>query len=257
MESELRGSPTWLLPSQVHRFAVVTQTPLVLTGRTDAHLCHPADAERLGARVHHAVVAPFAQLHRAAAEAGFDLRILSGFRSFDDQLSIWNRKATGQRAVLDSEAAPLDIATLSPRELVFAILRWSALPGASRHHWGTDLDVYDEAARPAGYEIDLIPAEVNPGGMFGPLHAWLDERMATGAAFGFFRPYDRDRGGVAPERWHLSHAPTADPLLAALTPDVLRATVAQADLRLKDVVLEELDAIVERFVVNIHRVPVT
>lgn len=227
-----------------------------LTGRTEAHLCNSDDAGRLGARVHRAVVEPFDQLRSAAAEAGFDLRILSGFRSFDDQLAIWNRKATGQRAVLDSDAVPLDITTLAPRDLVFAILRWSALPGASRHHWGTDLDVYDEAARPEGYEIDLIPAEVNPGGMFGPLHAWLDERMAAGTAFGFFRPYDRDRGGVAPERWHLSHGPTAEPLLAALTPDVLRATVRRADMRLKQVVLEELDTIVERFVVNIHQAPV-
>jgi LAS superfamily LD-carboxypeptidase LdcB len=223
-----------------------------LTGQSDGHLCAPADAERLGARVHREVVEPFERLQDTAARAGFDLRVLSGFRSFDDQLAIWNRKATGQRAVLDSEAVPLDITTLSPHDLVFAILRWSALPGGSRHHWGTDLDVFDARARPEGYEVDLIPAEVNPGGMFGPLHAWLDERIAAGTAFGFFRPYDRDRGGVAPERWHLSHAPTAQPLLAGLTPDVLRATVRQADMRLKDVVLEHLDLIVTRFVTNIN-----
>jgi hypothetical protein len=226
---------------------------VMLTGRSAGHLCAPADAERLGARVHLAVVAPFEELRAAAAAAGFDLRILSGFRSFEDQLAIWNRKATGQRAVLDGAAVPLDIATLSPRDLMFAILRWSALPGASRHHWGTDLDVYDEAARPDGYEIDLVPAEVNPGGMFGPLHQWLDERMAAGAAYGFFRPYDRDRGGVAPERWHLSHGPTAAPLLAALTTDVLRATVRAADMRLREVVLEHLDTIVRQFVMNVNR----
>jgi LAS superfamily LD-carboxypeptidase LdcB len=225
----------------------------VLTGQSVEHLCPLADAERLGARVHRDVVEPFTRLRDAAARAGFDLRIQSGFRGFDEQLSIWNRKAAGARAVLDSDAVPLDITTLSPRDLVFAILRWSALPGASRHHWGTDLDVFDERARPEGYEVDLLPAEVNPGGMFGPLHAWLDERTAGGAAFGFFRPYDRDRGGVAPERWHLSHAPTAEPLLAGLTPDLLRATVRQADLRLKDVVLDHLDEIVARFVTNINR----
>lgn len=231
---------------------VAVVSAAILTGQSDAHLCSPTDAERLGARVHAAVVEPFARLRDAAARAGFALRILSGFRSFDDQLSIWNRKATGKRAVLDSDAVPLDITTLSPHDLAFAILRWSALPGASRHHWGTDLDVCDERARPDGYEVDLIPAEVNPGGMFGPLHAWLDEQIAAGTAFGFFRPYDRDRGGVAPERWHLSHAPTAQPLLAGLTPDVLRATVGQADMRLKDVVLEHLDLIGERFVTNIN-----
>lgn len=230
----------------------MTLTPDVLTGRTDAHLCAAADTERLGVRVNRAVVAPFLELQAAAREAGFDLQILSGFRSFDDQLSIWNRKVTGKRAVLDSNAVPLDISQLTAEQLVFAILRWSALPGASRHHWGTDLDVYDRAAQPEGYEIELIPAEVDPGGMFGPLHAWLDERIAAGTAFGFVRPYDRDRGGVAPERWHLSCGPVAEDHLRQLTPDVLRDTVAVADLQLRDVVLAHLDRIYERYVINVN-----
>jgi hypothetical protein len=102
--------------------------------------------------------------------------------------------------VLDSRAAPLDIEQLTKHELVYAILRWSALPGASRHHWGTDIDVYDENARPSGYEIELTPEEVDAGGMFAPLHEWLDQRLAAGAGHGFFRPYDQDRQGVAPEQ---------------------------------------------------------
>jgi LAS superfamily LD-carboxypeptidase LdcB len=224
-----------------------------LTGQTEQHLCSPADAERLGAPVHRDVVEPFLRLREEASKEGFDLRIDSGFRSFERQLSIWNRKATGQRAVLDSDAVPLDITKLGERELVFAILRWSALPGASRHHWGTDLDVYDEAARPEGYEMEQIPAEVNPGGRFGPLHAWLDQRIAARTACGFFRPYDEDRTGVAPERWHLSYAPVAGPWLRQLTVDVLRETIELADMRLKDVVLHQLDAIYERFVTNINR----
>ncbi|MFN8580799.1 MAG: M15 family metallopeptidase [Gemmatimonadaceae bacterium] len=96
---------------------------------------------------------------------------------------MWNRKASGQLAVLDSHAQPMDITTLSARELVFAILRWSALPGASRHHWGTDIDVYDAAACPPGYEVELIPAEVDAGGMFAPLHEWLDAQIANGTSW--------------------------------------------------------------------------
>ena len=124
-----------------------------LTGQTEDHLCAVADAEHLGAHVHRDVVAPFLQLKDDAAQAGFDLRILSGFRGFDRQRSIWNRKAGGELAVLDSGAAPLDIGRLSEEELVYAILRWSALPGASRHHWGTDIDVYDAAAQGGGVHI--------------------------------------------------------------------------------------------------------
>ena len=225
-------------------------TAASVVGQSDTHLCSPADADLLGARLHRDVVAPFLELRAAARAAGFDLAILSGFRSFEQQLSIWNRKATGRLAVLDSDARPLDIARLSEPELVFSILRWSALPGASRHHWGTDLDVYDRAATPEGYQVELIPAEVAAGGMFGRLHAWLDERIARRAAFGFFRPYDADRRGVAPERWHLSHAPVASGYARLLTADLLRETLEKADLMLKDVVLERLEEIVARFVTN-------
>jgi LAS superfamily LD-carboxypeptidase LdcB len=236
---------------------VVTATaasPANLVGQSETHLCSAEDAQMLGARVHRDVVESFSQLRAAAAAEGFDLAIDSGFRGFERQLSIWNRKATGHLAVLDGQARPLDTSRLDPRELVFAILRWSALPGASRHHWGTDLDVYDRAAKPPGYEIQLIPGEVEAGGMFAPLHEWLDRRIADRTAFGFFRPYDRDRQGVAPERWHLSFAPIAATYLRLLTVDLLRETLEHADLGLKDVVIGHLPEIYRRFVINIGQV---
>jgi LAS superfamily LD-carboxypeptidase LdcB len=226
-----------------------------LVGQDEDHLCSPEDAGVIGAMVHADVVEPLHELRAAAASEGFNLALDSGFRSFDRQLAIWNRKASGQRAVLDSDARPIDIRTLTPSDLILAILRWSALPGASRHHWGTDVDVYDSAAMPDGYQIELIPAEVERGGMFAPLHEWLDERIAKGTAFGFFRPYDRDRGGVAPERWHLSYAPLASSFLQRLSPEELRPAVEAADMLLKDVVLEHLDGIFARFVTNIN--PIT
>jgi LAS superfamily LD-carboxypeptidase LdcB len=222
----------------------------LLVGQTEAHLCSPADVEHFGARLHVDVAAAFIELRSTAWAAGFELAVLSGFRSFEQQLSIWNRKATGALVVLDNHARPLDIASLSEEELVFSILRWSALPGASRHHWGTDLDVYDLAAKPEGYEVELMPEEVNPGGMFGPFHEWLDARIASGRAFGFYRPYDIDRRGVAPERWHVSYAPLSSLYARMLTPDVLREVIEPADMRLKDVVLGRLPVIFDRFVAN-------
>lgn len=227
-------------------------TLAALTGQAEEHLCSDRDAATLGGRVHREAVAPFMRLRADAAEAGFDLRILSGFRSFERQLSIWNGKARGERPVLDGESRPLDIGGLSDWEISLAILRWSALPGASRHHWGTDVDVYDAAAKPEGYEIELVPAEVEAGGMFGALHAWLDERIAADRAFRFFRPYDEDRGGVAPERWHLSWAPVATEWTRLLTPWALREAIADANMEGRDAVLDHLDEIVERFVININ-----
>jgi LAS superfamily LD-carboxypeptidase LdcB len=226
-------------------------SPANLVGQSETHLCSALDATTLGARIHRDAVEAFVKLRTAAAAAGFDLAIESGFRSFERQLSIWNRKAHGELAVLDGQARPLDITRLTPGDLVFAILRWSALPGASRHHWGTDVDVYDRAAKPKDYEIQAIPAEVAAGGMFGPLHEWLDRRIADGAAFGFFRPYDLDRQGVAPERWHLSFAPVASTYLRLLTVELLRQAVERADMALKDVVLDHLLEIYRRFVINV------
>ncbi len=222
----------------------------VLTGQTYEHLCSAREAEALGARVHREVVAPFLRLKERARDAGFDLRILSGFRSFERQLAIWNDKVAGERPVLDSEGRPIDIWSLDERDLVFAILRWSALPGTSRHHWGTDLDVYDERARPEGYNVELLPEEVAAGGMFGPLHAWLDERIAAGQSAAFYRPYDEDRGGVAPERWHLSYAPVAAFWARRLTADTLHRALRDTNLALKETVFLHLEEIVERFVRN-------
>jgi hypothetical protein len=113
--------------------------------------------------------------------------------------------------------------------------------------------VFDAAARPEGYEIELIPEEVNSGGMFGPLHDWLDERIAAHTSIGFFRPYEWDQGGVAPERWHLSYAPVADQNEEIFTIEALRHTIQNANIELKEVVLMNLDEIYERFVTNICR----
>lgn len=224
--------------------------PANVVGQSESHLCGPSDAAWLSVPVHRDVVEPFRALKELAASSGFDVAALSGFRSFDRQLSIWNRKAQGMLPVLDSSARPLDITTLSERQLAFAILRWSALPGASRHHWGTDIDVYDAAARPEGYEVELVPSEYEGEGMFAPFGRWMDVQIADRSSFGFFRPYDRDRDGIAPERWHLSHGPLATAFASALTIEVLRDTVLAADMLLKDAVLSNLEEIMDRFVKN-------
>ncbi|WP_116366260.1 M15 family metallopeptidase [Parahaliea mediterranea] len=176
-----------------------------LTGVDDSHLVALPDGHRLQP----AVAEAWQRLVRDARGAGFDLATASSYRDFGRQGAIWNAKAAGQRSVHDDAGNPVDMAALTPAQQMHAILRFSALPGTSRHHWGTDLDVFDAAAVPADYAVQLTPAEVAPGGPFDALHTWLDARMAAGESHGFYRPYAIDRGGVAPERWHLSYAPLA------------------------------------------------
>jgi LAS superfamily LD-carboxypeptidase LdcB len=174
-----------------------------LTGLDDSHLVNLADGHRLQGEVARA----FATLQEEARQAGFDLAITSSYRSFTRQLAIWNGKASGTRPVYDDWDRQVSMKQLSGVQRLHAILRFSAIPGTSRHHWGTDLDVYDASAVTPGYQVQLSASEVTAGGVFDPLHSWLDARIAAGESHGFYRPYDKDRGGVAPERWHLSYAP--------------------------------------------------
>ncbi len=201
-------------------------------------------------RLHPDAVEAFLRLQQHAAEAGFILRAVSCYRSFERQLAIWNAKATGERAVLDSAGKPLRREKYNDWEWVQAILRWSALPGASRHHWGSDLDVYDAGAVPEDFRVQLTPDEVCDGGPFCALHDWFDEQIARNTAAGFFRPYAVDAGGVAPERWHLSFAALAAQCEQVLTSDALYAMLEQrSDLALWSAVGQHWPEIYQRFVV--------
>lgn len=218
---------------------------LELTGRARTHV---QQLEALGAALHSDAVEPFHALRAAAAQDGIDLVVLSAFRDFDAQLSIWNRKFRGERPLYDRHGQPRDRDAMTEDELLEAILSWSALPGASRHHWGSDLDVFDRSAMPPGYRVRLLPEEYAPGGVFAGLARWLDAHLER---FAFFRPYDTDRGGVHPEPWHISYAPVALRAADALTIDLLAETLRDADVLGKSRVLQRLPEIHRRFVANV------
>ncbi len=219
----------------------------LLTGRTETHVVEVFPGHFL----HQNVVGPYRALVDLARRAGLDLRLASGFRSFNRQLAIWNAKACGERPVLGCDGQPLAMARLGDFDKVCAILRWSALPGASRHHWGTDVDIWDAAAVDSTYRLQLVPEEYAEGGVFYGLTRWLDKTMVRGAS-AFYRPYDANHGGVAPEPWHLSHRPTAEGFERAMTQTVLREALAQTDILLKQTLLDNLDEIYQRFVMCWH-----
>jgi len=161
-------------------------------------------------------------------------------------------KYRGERPLYDAEGNVRDHASLNPGELVEGILCWSALPGASRHHWGTDIDVIDRAAMPDDYRYKLVPEEYAPGGVFHALNVWLDAHIGR---FGFYRPYAEYHGGVHPEPWHLSYAPIATAALALLTPELVAETVRDSDVLGKDEVLARLPAIYRTYVANVAPSP--
>lgn len=205
--------------------------------------------------IHQDAQEDFEKLFEAARQEGFEITVISSFRNFDQQLAIWNNKAGGKRTLLDSEGEAMDFQTLSKEEILFSILRWSALPGFSRHHWGTELDVYDKKAiPPEGYEVQLIPQEFSQGGIFHDLHLWLEEAMTNQQSFGFFRPYAKDQGGVSPESWHLSYKPLSGQFLSQMTFEFFKESLeldVYQDLLLLDLVKENAEKIYHDYIINI------
>ena len=217
-----------------------------LTGQVRTHI---GEIAQPACMLHIAVAAPFLALRRAALDAGIDLVPLSSFRDFARQLSIWNGKFAGDRPMQDVNGALLDGAALSCAERVDAILLWSALPGASRHHWGTDVDLIDARAIEPGYQVRLTRDEFAAGGPFARLAAWLDQHAPR---FGFFRPYRGVRSGVQPEPWHFSFAPTAEKARRQLTAGVLREAIASAPLLGKELILPRIEELHARYVASVE-----
>jgi LAS superfamily LD-carboxypeptidase LdcB len=216
--------------------------PEQLTGRTRSHV---RELEEPRCTLHPDAAHAFLTMRAAAAPAGLELEPASGFRDFERQVAIWNDKYSGRRALLDRHGTVLDPAVMTADEIVRAILHWSALPGASRHHWGTEIDVIDRRALGSDRQAQLIAAEYAPNGVFAKLDRWLSEHAES---FGFFRPYDLDRGGVQPEPWHLSYAPVSSVALPALSVEVLADALRGVALAGAAVVLPQLPAIHARYV---------
>lgn len=216
-----------------------------LTGRARTHVVELTDPRCI---LHYEAAASFLSLRDAAAAAGIELVARSSFRDFDTQLLIWNRKWQGEKPLYDRNGALLERSTLADGEVIDAILCWTAVPGGSRHHWGSDVDVIDAAAVPAGYNVELTPAEYAASGIFARLNTWLDANLAR---FGFYRPYRTDRGGVSPEPWHISYAPVALPALESLSLSMLRQVLEASSIAGKPHVLARLPEIYTRFLLAV------
>ena len=113
---------------------------------------------------------------------------------------------------------------------------YSALPGASRHHWGTDLDIYDAAAIDESYQVQLSTEEYSANGPFARLVAWLDEHAHR---YGFFMPYQAYQGGVAAEPWHISYQPVSSQYLAKINVQIIRQCLLKHPVAEQTLVLDK------------------
>ena len=81
----------------------------------------------------------FHAMQVAALHEGIDIQLVSAYRSFERQQYIWEDKF--ERYTAEGE---------SPEQAIARILKYSTIPGTSRHHWGTEIDIVDGAIPPEG-----------------------------------------------------------------------------------------------------------
>lgn len=135
----------------------------------------------------------FIKMKTAALKQGINIQVVSSYRGFDHQKRIWNRKYNRYiKQGLSEEAA------------IKKIIEYSTIPGTSRHHWGTDLDIIDaNVKQPSSV---LIPSHFNTNGVFCPLKEWMDNNAES---FGFYLVYTDlpNRKGFKYEPWHYTYKP--------------------------------------------------
>ncbi|HRS53973.1 MAG TPA: M15 family metallopeptidase [Bacteroidales bacterium] len=134
-----------------------------------------------------------------AAKEGIKLVILSGTRTFERQKEIWESKWTGNKKV---NGKNLSIEILDPVEKAITILKYTAMPGTSRHHWGTDVDLNS-----------LNPSYFKSG--YGKkILEWLEKNAYK---YGFCQPYTEKNNqrplGHEEECWHWSYIPLSSKYL--------------------------------------------
>lgn len=223
--------------------------PSEVFGLTEQHL-NKVESQMY---LHQDALAPFLQLKQTALSDDIDLAIASSFRDFERQLLIWDQKFSGVRPVYSKTGELINMNRLSEWQKVEAILAFSALPGASRHHWGTDIDVFDKNAVDAEYKIQLSPDEYQQGGPFYKLSKWLINNVKSHQ---FFLPYLSENAGIAQELWHISYYPKAVEYQQYLqkNPDSLLQLLQKNDIAGISVISEHFDKILDDYIFNISEV---
>ena len=142
-------------------------------------------------RLRPAAATAYERMKVAAAGDGIRFQEVSSYRDYDHQNRIWERKFKRFKRQ-----------GLSTVQSIEKIIEYSTIPGTSRHHWGTDIDIVDGAAAVQG-DL-LVPSKFHGKGPFCKFKEWMD---AHANAYGFYLVYTDTyaRKGFNYEPWHYSY----------------------------------------------------
>ena len=128
----------------------------------------------------------------AAFQKGVKIDVVSAYRSFDHQNRLWKTKYDKFRS-----------RGYSVKAAVSKVIEYTAIPGTSRHHWGTEVDLRDYSKRNTKY------LESNSKSKY---QNWMQDNAHK---YGFYLAYTNNkfRKGYNYESWHYSYREISKPML--------------------------------------------
>lgn len=146
----------------------------------------------------------FIKMRDAARKEGIELIIISASRNFESQKRIWENKWEGRTQVEGKNLTTVK----DLKERARLILLYSSMPGTSRHHWGTDMD------------LNSLENDFFASGQGLKIYQWLSTHAAE---YGFCQPYTAKAGGrtgYEEEKWHWSYLPLSGAFLSQYSKQV-------------------------------------
>ena len=222
----------------------------MLTGRTEDHLVL-VDINDYPFKIHTEIKDDLYKWSRLCQNQGIDFAVASGFRSYERQLLIWNEKVQGKRALKNADGQIVHIQGLTEQKILDLILLWSHIPGSSRHHWGTDLDVFDATwYKQQKKKLELENYHYLGFGPSAKFHCYNEELLTNKNIMPFYRPYnDSEHKSFMPELWHYSHQKVAATFEQTYTLKVfVRNLELSNELLLRDLILTKPEYYFKKFV---------
>lgn len=174
----------------------------------------------------------YTQMQKAALKEGLSIKSVSSYRSFTRQKAIFERKYV---RFTQNDG-------LTPQAAFEKIIEYSTIPGTSRHHWGTEIDIID-GSKPRVGDV-LLEEKFHDNGPYVNLKKWMDVNAKD---YGFYLVYTNDinRKGFNYEPWHYSFKELSKPMLDTYLSHDLKSVLRKANFKGASLLSEDL---IERYI---------